>query len=72
MSRPSCLLSPCDCETAALNLKRAVEIPLGAAARQASPASQPVSVRETRALMLIARDFNVEVSKAIKIHIAVL
>jgi hypothetical protein len=49
---------------AALNLKRAVEIPLGAAGGQlASPAirdvsRQPLSLRETTALMLIATDIS--------------
>lgn len=64
MSRLSCPLSPCDCEMAALNLKRAVEIPLGAAGRQpASPAirdasRQLLSLRETTALILIPTDIS--------------
>jgi hypothetical protein len=67
MSRLSCPLSPCDCKVAALNLKRAVEIPLGAAGRQLASSAvrdasmQLFSVRETTALMLMTTVINFKI-----------
>lgn len=67
MSRLSCPLSSCDCKVVALNLKRAVEIPLGAAGRQLAASAvrdasmQLLSVRETTALMLMTAVINFKI-----------